>query len=254
MNLQINMKSPLGDNYISITSFITRIEKPKKVDGKSVLYLRMDKDVASQLIQVDRNLKNQPINYTKYLLEVALRARSKYTFRLYAYISSWKQKGGFVITLDELRSIVGVEQNEYAEYSQFKRRVLLPVQKELENQADCWFNCSASDFEIRDGKKVTRLRFKVIVPEMQEALRRRAEMIKALLKNHFGFQDGHFKTIDPLFSRNFNEQRADSLMSKIVSLNEYIKKLRGSDDEVNDKASYALKSILNHFQEELAKL
>jgi len=254
MNLRVNMKSPKGEEYISIASLINRIEKPKKVDGKAVLYLRMDKDVANKLIIIDRNTLGKPVNYTKYLLEVALKARSKYTSRLYPLIASWKQKGGFRIRLEELRQIVGVEPNEYSEYAQFKRRVLLPVQKELEDRADCWFNCSARDFEIRDGKKVTTLNFKVIVPAMQEALKRQADMIKALLKNHFDFQDGHFKAIDPLFSRNFNHDRAENFMSKILSLSDYINRLKGTDDQVNDRASYALKSIINHFQDEINKL
>lgn len=254
MNLKIKLKSPIGKDYVSIVSLVNRIEKPKLTNGKSILYLRMDKDTASKLIEIDKNNRGVPIHYTKYLYEVALKAKSKYTYKLYWLISSWKAKGGFYITLDELRASLGIKPDEYPVFSQFKRRVLQPAQEELQpkdgvQKADCWFNCNAPDFEKRDGKKVTGVYFKIITPVLQEHIVAKTQHLQGLLRLHFKFTDSHMKQIDPVFTDGFTLERFDLFQKKLQDLNIYINDVRNTDKRVNDIASYTLSSLLKAFSQ-----
>jgi hypothetical protein len=249
MNLKIKLKSPIGKDYVSIASLVNRIEKPRLTNGKSILYFKMDKDVASKLIEVDKNNKGVPIHYTKYFYEVAIKARCKYTYKLYWLISSWKTKGGFYITLDELRTSLGLNPDEYLVFSQFKRRVLLPAQKELMETSDCWFNCSAPDFEMRDGKKVTSLYFKVITRGIKEDLLSKIIHLQGMLRLHFRFTDSHINQLNPLFTEGFTYEKYELFQNKLLDLNNYISGVRNTDKRVNDIASYTLSSLLKAFSQ-----
>lgn len=94
-----------------------------------------------------------------------MKATNKYTYKLYMIISSWKQKGGFKISVEELKTQLGIHPNEYQLYKEFKRRVLVPVQNDLEFRSDCWFNCAKAGFEQRNERKVTYLNFKIMFPQ-----------------------------------------------------------------------------------------
>lgn len=249
MDMKLDLKSPMGKDYISITNLVTRMEVPIKENGRSVLYMHMYKDVAKNLIDVDR-VNGKPSQYTKYLYEVAMNASSKYTSKIYMLISSWKEKGGFQMKLEEFRKKLGIADNEYKEYAQFKRRVLLPAQNELEGKADCWFNCKANDFEVREGRSVVTLCFKVIKPELQQHLETLVEGVRNLLRTHFRFQPMHMVRLQYIFA-NFSQERYEKMVNKIVDLTERIKEMKGKDGQINDVASYAVTSLVKMFPVEL---
>lgn len=249
MDLKMKLKSPIGKDYISIASLISRIEVPKLEKGRSILYVQMDKDVASKLIDVDKNGRGQPAHYTKYLYEVALSSKNKYTYKLYWLISSWKSKGGFYITLAELRHNLGLEETEYPEYRKFKQRVLVPAQAELENKADCWFNCAVPDFEKREGRAVVGLNFKIIVPELQEHLQALADQARNMLRSHFRLQDAHMARLEHIFDKNFSKARYDQLVLKLTELRDYIRSKSGSESQVIDVPSYTTATLVKIFPE-----
>ena len=250
--VSVELKSP-NEGYIRIASLIPMLDVPKirdkyvspKVKGKAVMYVSILREVAEKLIEVEKNINGQPQFFTKYLYEVAMASRNKYTWKLYTIISSWKQKGGFTIKLNELREQLGLDSTEYTEYSDFKRRVLRPVQKELEGKADCWFNCAEKSFEIRDNKTVTRLNFKVIVPEMEDELKIKIENIKTLLRIHMGFKNSHISRIEGFLSSKLTKERVDAVYFKITEINEYITTKKNTVEPVQNIATYTLKSLLD---------
>ena len=97
--------------------------------------IEIAKDVASLLVAIDRNMHGKPENYTSFILQVATNAKNKYTSRIYKLISSWKKKGGFYVPINDFREWIQLG-NKYQDYKEMKRRILMPVQQELENQAD----------------------------------------------------------------------------------------------------------------------
>lgn len=213
---------------------------PAHADYSSFVSIDMEKVVAHKLIEIDKDFSSKPINYTRYIYEIAQNAETKYTSRLYKIISSWKKRGGFIITLDQLKENLGII-NKYPSYSDFKRRVLLPAQAELYEKADCWFNCKAKDFEIRDGKAVTHLNFKVITPEFAQEDTKKTDYIKNILRDHYNFTDLDLNEIRPIL--NSEDISRQDIINKIMQISEYL----STHHEIVHKKEYVIKSIKNEF-------
>lgn len=240
----IELPSSISKEYYCIATLFPRVELPKLVNGNSVMHVELFKDAARKLIEIDRTGNDRPGYFTRYLYEVAMNATNKYTCKLYMIIASWKQKGGFRISFEELKLQLGIPVDDYTEYKEFKRRVLLPVQKDLERKSDCWFNCNAESFEQRNNKAVQGLNFKIIVPTPATVMNGRLNHILHLLKTHFHFKDDDIKSIDDLLNDLlFNEESYQSLLQKLTSLNEYIRKVAHTNHPVNNISRYVLKSI-----------
>jgi plasmid replication initiation protein len=216
---------------------------PAVADYSSFVSIDMEKVVASKLIEIDKDFTDKPINYTRYIYEIAQNAETKYTSRLYKIISSWKKKGAFIITLDQLKEHLGII-NKYPSYSDFKRRVLLPAQAELYEKADCWFNCRAKDFEVRDGKTVTHLNFKVITPEFAQEDNKKTDYIRNILKDHFQFTDNDFLALRPIL--NNDDITRQQIINKIMQIAEHL----STHHDIIHKKEYALKSLMNEFIEQ----
>lgn len=108
-------------NYYCIASLFPKVELLKIVYGYSIIYVELFKDAANKLIEIDKTGNGKPGYFTKHLYEVAMNAKNKYTYKLYMIIASWKQKGGFKISVEELKAQFGIPQNEYLLYKEFKR-------------------------------------------------------------------------------------------------------------------------------------
>ena len=94
--------------------------------------------------------------FTRYKLANILSMKSKYSPRIYEILkcNEFKKQGFIDFDLMELRKLLKTE-TVYPLYADFKRKVILQTQKELEKLSDIWF-----DFEeIKTGRKVTRLKF-----------------------------------------------------------------------------------------------
>lgn len=98
------------------------------------------------------NLKSQ---FTKYNIGYIVQLRSTYSIRIYELLKRFEYLGERTFSLDKLKYILGLNQNEYKFYNHFKCKVILVAQKELSEKTDLAF-----DFEeIKDGKKVSEIRF-----------------------------------------------------------------------------------------------
>ncbi|QES91056.1 replication initiation protein [Rhizosphaericola mali] len=240
--MDVNIEMESGDKKrIIFTKLITKVDLPKKVGGKSVVFIDMYKETAKQLISFEHNMLGKPVQFTKYFFETAMKAKSKYGAKMYMILSSWKVKGGFRITMDELRAQLGLEENEYANYSDFKRYVLKPIQKDLEKKADCWFNCARKDFEVKEGRKVVALNFKIIVPELEEDNQEKISRINYLLKTHAGFKDTDLKLIPSLYDKTINKEE---FLARVVELISYC---NDGENNVGNTVAYICKSLENEF-------
>ena len=84
--------------------------------------------------------------FTIYQLPIALSLKSKHSKRIYELCCRWKDKGGFNMSLLELRQMMCLEK-EYEEISMFRRKVLDTAKKELKENADVWF-----EYDVRKVK------------------------------------------------------------------------------------------------------
>jgi uncharacterized ParB-like nuclease family protein len=231
------------ENRIRITGLF-RVDIPEKGKRNSKIFIEMDKKVAKKLIEIDLNEQGKPINYTKFIYQVALMSKTMYTTKIYKLLCGWRKKGQFIISLDDFRKNLGIEK-KYKFYRDIKKNVLLPVQKDLESLesmgvADCIFDCNTNDFVIKDGNKVTTLVFRIITKEQREIEIRKKEQIINLLKNHFSFSVKDFNEIDNIF---INSKMPD-ILNKIMEIHSYISK---NQENIDHNKSYLKSSLINAF-------
>ena len=200
----------------------------------------MEKRVAKMLIDIDLDKYTRPVNYTKYIFEIAQSARTKYTSRIYKLIASWKAKGDFLISFDEFRTMLGVE-DKYKYFRDVKKYILLPVQKELLEKADCWFNCEANDFIVKKGRQVTYLHFKVFSQEYLQKELQLKDYIRYLLRTHYSFSNDDLEEINLIFQTSNN---MSSILEKISYTQDVIHK---SNAPIANTKNYMMKALKNDF-------
>jgi plasmid replication initiation protein len=94
--------------------------------------------------------------FTQYQLANILSMKSKYSPRIYEILkcNEFKKQGYTEIELVELRRLLKAE-NIYPLYGDFKRRILIQAQKELNKLSDISFEFE----EIKTGRTITALKF-----------------------------------------------------------------------------------------------
>ena len=102
-------------------------------------------------------LKN---NFTAYDIRNILPLTGKYTLRVYELLKQFSKIGERVLYVDELKRLLGVP--EKYTYGHFKSRVLIPASEDLKQHTDMYFTFE----EIKEGKKVTAIRFTIEKQQM----------------------------------------------------------------------------------------
>jgi len=118
----------------------------KRKEG--ILILSLDKGLKPYMLE----LKEM---YTSYKLSNVLSLKSKYSIRIYEILKSNLFKKCIKIELEELKKMVGAKASYLKVYADFKNKVLLQAQKELNANTDINFEFE----EIKTGRKVTSLKF-----------------------------------------------------------------------------------------------
>ncbi|MCB2295788.1 replication initiation protein [Clostridium algoriphilum] len=120
----------------------------KRKEG--ILILSLDKGLKPYMLE----LKEM---YTSYKLSNILSLKSKYSIRIYEILKSNLFKKCIEIELEELKKMVGANAKYLKVYADFKNKVLLQAQKELNETTDIGF-----DFEeIKTGRKITSITFHI---------------------------------------------------------------------------------------------
>lgn len=102
------------------------------------------------------NLKN---NFLSYDFSIAIRFRSAYTIRIFQLLlANYRKykKNNFIFTLDFLRWLLNLEEDQYKLFSNFKARVLEPAKVELESKHKKFF---FEYKEMKDKNKVHSIEF-----------------------------------------------------------------------------------------------
>jgi Initiator Replication protein len=92
--------------------------------------------------------------FTSYKLENVVKLKSSYAIRIYELLKQYEKIQERTFLLDQLRKLLGAE-DIYPAYGNFKQRVLLPAQKELEKKTDISFQIE----EVKKGRKVAKVKF-----------------------------------------------------------------------------------------------
>ena len=94
--------------------------------------------------------------YVKYQLWNILDLKSKHQFRMYEILKQHENQGKIEITIEELRALLGIKDNQYQRFTHLRERVLEPCQKALKEKTDIYF-----DFE--KGKSGTGREWRTII-------------------------------------------------------------------------------------------
>ena len=96
-------------------------------------------------------------SYTKYQLKYAMHLRSFYAIRIYLLLKQYFPRiPERTFELHDLRLMLGIEKNEYKNFNDFTRRIIIPAQNDLTDNADITFDFEAIKTE---RKKIGRVKF-----------------------------------------------------------------------------------------------
>jgi plasmid replication initiation protein len=139
--------------------------------------------------------------FTQFRLENILHLRSSYAIKLYQILAQYKLLGEREITVDILRNMLGInEQKTYSLFAKIKSKILEISKREINKKTDLTISYS----EIKTGKKVTALKFKITQKPNQETQAKKefekyilqlpdGDTIKTLFQTH-GFNQTLVKT------------------------------------------------------------
>lgn len=234
--VEFDVKDPItGEESWAITGLFTKANIPKAPYSRG-FSLEMDREVAKVFINVDRG-------FTRYIKEIALRAQSRYTIRMYMLISSWKEKGGFSIYVDKFRKFLKLE-DKYPEFKDLYKRVIRPVYDDLFEQADCWFEV-AEVYRNPADTQPYKLNFKVVKSALSKKEQEMLDSQRRGLTNscalHFGMEDKHLKQLIPLI----NLGNYQAVATKMLYLHDYVKE---NWSAIKNKPEYCLSVLLKEVE------
>ena len=117
-------------------------------------------------VEIDAHDKALPLmfefkdRYFSYKLWNALRLKSANQLRMYEILKQYERIGERIIPVVELKNLLGIEQNEYPRYGDFKRWVLDSCQAALAESTDITFTYEPFGKKGRGGK-VIQLKFTI---------------------------------------------------------------------------------------------
>ncbi|MDR0603543.1 MAG: replication initiation protein [Bacteroidales bacterium] len=228
--IELDAKDPVTGTASWAISGLFKAYIPKETHRRTVSF-EFDYDIARTLVDVEKG-------FTKYIKEIAFQTQSKYTVRMYMLISSWKDKGGFSITLERFKKWLRLE-NKYHKYKDLYKRIIKPTYEELFEKANCWFEVA----EIyRDGESEPyKLNFKVVravlTQQEEEFLKNHKNKLYDMMARQFKMSDKHIQKV----LMHVTISNVHQAINKIVDLAEYVTQ---NWNTITNIPEYCTKSII----------
>lgn len=116
-----------GTDFIVKSRWVSRIAY---ATNEAILEITFAPDVVPLILRLEEH-------FTSYQLKQVTQLTSKYAIRLYEMLIAWREVGKTPqIELAEFRHKIGVEDNEYKDMHNFKKRVLEPAIKQINEHTD----------------------------------------------------------------------------------------------------------------------
>lgn len=125
-------------------------------ESEGTIDIRFDPFLRPYLLELKRE-------FTSYKLENVVKLKSSYAIRIYELLKQYEKLKERTFLLTDLRKTLGAE-DIYHAYGNFKQRVLIPAQKELQKKTDINFKIE----EVKAGRKVDKVKF-VILKDQKKA-------------------------------------------------------------------------------------
>lgn len=106
------------------------VSRIKYIDSTATLEITFAPDVVPLITRLEQH-------FTSYQLKQVAHLKSKYAIRLYELLIAWREVGKTPqIDRQDFRNKIGVEDNEYIAMNDFKKRVLEPAIKQINEHTD----------------------------------------------------------------------------------------------------------------------
>jgi len=128
MTKVITIESQEDESWLKVNWF-SRIRYEEKTQQ---IILGSDKELLPYLLE----LKGY---FTEYKLWNAIRLKSAYSIRIYELLKQYEKIGRREIELDQLKEILSIPKTAYKLYADFKRKIILLAQKEINGNTDIKF-------------------------------------------------------------------------------------------------------------------
>ncbi|EST10247.1 replication initiation protein [Sporolactobacillus laevolacticus] len=116
-------------------------------------------------VQLDNDLKPYLLDlkefFTKYKYLYVMSMRSSYSIRLYEYLKSVENQHGIILTVDEIREILGIGEKKLTKWYDIRRKVIDQAQKEINDLTDIMFKYQT----LKQGRSVHEVAFHVFTKD-----------------------------------------------------------------------------------------
>lgn len=133
------------------------IVTPDIKKGKGVIEVEIPKKVMPYLFNLSER-------FTSYELYNILALKSSYSIMLYELFKSYAFRKTVVISIEELRQYLGLSEDKYKQYKEFRRALLDRSIKEIEEYTDI----KVTYTPMRTGRNYTHLEFHITKKEADE--------------------------------------------------------------------------------------
>lgn len=100
--------------------------------------------------------------YFSYNLWNALGLKSTNQLRMYEILKQYEKIGRYTISLKELKELLGIREEEYSRWSNFRIKVLDACKRSLTENTDISFEYEAIPRKTGRGRKIDKIKFKII--------------------------------------------------------------------------------------------
>jgi len=167
IRLHIDHLKTVGDNLLQkIVSLPEDNGGFTKFQLFKIFKVYLDKESNQWFAEIDAHDMALPLmfdfksHYFKYELWNTLRLKSKNQFRMYEILKQYERSGVRIISIEDLKEQLGINENDYPNFHDFKRRVLDVCQRALAEYTDISYMYEPHGKKGRGGK-VLELKFTI---------------------------------------------------------------------------------------------
>lgn len=233
-----------------------------KSNKKGVISFEFSERLKPYLLQLKKE-------FTTYKLKNIVQLRSSYSIRIYEILKQYEKIGKREVSVSDMRYLLGIEEDEYKLYGDFKRKVLMVAYKEINERTDIKFEFE----ELKEERRVVGLKFYISpkegAPKQEELVEHHEnefpdvynKMLKWGLSRDFVdklilLQE---KMLDPkvLKKIDFQNYSFEDYLKERVAYFEELKRTKG--DKIKDNGAYlrniiVFNQISDHYQSQLDRL
>ncbi len=210
------------------------LSSAEHVEGSGTITVTMEKKLKPYLIQLKA--------FTQFQLHNVLKMKSGYAIKIYELLKQWPQKNSLAMEVDQLREILGIEDDEYDRFYDFEKRVIKTAVNEINKHTDI----RVSYEKVKRGRNIEKIVFLYETVESDPEKVFLEEMIK-----RGNFNIGDIKEKCGIGEYKFNAKQVTELYTLAVHKFDkdpfaytkyYVEKMK--EKNVRNKFAYLKKALI----------